>query len=115
LPAWIVLPDSRKIVPISRVAIGDITGNVIFNRHIVIDGLVDLVNEVASAIDATATTAVKMEGFVFDIPSSRKRLLSEIESAEKLLARARVKLAESNLLVDRSKPSEDPKPEDEER
>jgi hypothetical protein len=96
--AWSISPDIKRIAPITRVSIGDLDGNILFDRSVVITGLADLLSEISNTLELELTKLTKMPDYVFHIPGTSAAFIENIEATESCLTQIKEMIKSTKLL-----------------
>lgn len=97
--AWSVIPEKKRIAPVTRIYIGDEQGNVVFERPVVFNALADLVVNFSIALRYEVDKLVQMPGYKFHTPQSPADLFANLQKAEEALKAVRDQLEKGGLLV----------------
>lgn len=98
--AWSVLPKNKTIAPVTRIIIGDLEGNVLFDRPVVLTGVADLLNELAQTLDREVIRAEGMSDFRLNIPGEATMVLDNLKSAQAHIGNALSLLGKSGVFKD---------------
>jgi hypothetical protein len=98
-PAWFVSPVEKLIAPVSRIYIGDTEGNIIFQRDVVMTGLLDLIDELSGTIETDIAIASEMpKGFYLSIPGTTQDFVKRLKAIEERLATIVKKIEETKIV-----------------
>jgi hypothetical protein len=86
-PAWVVAPKKKTLVPVVRLYIADLDGNIIAERPVVLPGLLDLMEEFAEIFVAELARLVDM-GYSVDTPVTKSELLERVKGLSDVLAKS---------------------------
>jgi hypothetical protein len=98
--SWAVHPSDKRIAPFVRIALGDVRGNVVFNRSMVLTAVADLIEELSDTLLVELKKARDMPGFTLDVPGPVTAMTSDMENARSHLSAALDILAKHDLLRD---------------
>jgi hypothetical protein len=84
-PAWMLDTKNKTVVPIDRVYIGNTSGNLVFDRPVLYTGVIDLIDELAGIAARTTKNLKGLEGYVIDLPFSRRYILERIQTIKDLV------------------------------
>jgi hypothetical protein len=97
--AWSLIPKQKKIAPVSRIILGDLrTGDVLFDRPVVLTAIADLLNELSYSFLDEVTRASELEGYSFTLPADPDVMLTNLRDAHQKIAAALELLAKTDLL-----------------
>jgi hypothetical protein len=65
--AWALHPKVKRILPISRIMLGDKKGDVIFDRSVLLTGIADLVEELTNTFFREVEKASGMSGYTIEV------------------------------------------------
>lgn len=78
-PAWFVMPEVKRYVPVIRLAIGDLDGNILLKRESMLTGIVDLIDELASSLQKDFSFIKDFEGFAVEQPQSKEGFIEDLD------------------------------------
>jgi hypothetical protein len=97
--AWSVLPERKRIAPVTRIYIGDERGNVVFERPVVFNALTTLILNFSTALQYEVEKLAQMPGYKFHTLRLPDELFAELRKAEEVLRAAREQMETGGLLV----------------
>ena len=95
--AWGLNPTEKTIAPIARVVLGDASGNVVFDRSLVLTAVADLINELANTAYLEVVRARSLEGYTLSLPSEADWMLDNFREARERLSKVLDVLEKSAL------------------
>jgi hypothetical protein len=97
--AWALNPKRKTIAPIVRIVLGDlVSGNVVFDRSVVLTGVADLLNELSHTFLNEVARASEITGYSFDLPSEPELILKDLREAQERISVTLDLLNKSDLL-----------------
>jgi hypothetical protein len=109
-PAWIISPKLKEVVPVSRVYVGDMSGNLLFSRPVVLSGLIDLMYEFAQGLLSDVSRLNDL-GYNLDMPVYAADVRERLKLARSYLEKSSELLESLNDARDkRATPEEVPQP-----
>lgn len=106
--AWSVVPKQKRIAPIIRVVFGDLAGNVLFDRPVVLTGVADLLNELSYTFLDQVTRASEFTGYSLDIPGEPSTMVKNLREAAERISAALDLLDKTDLFKTSEPPVEAP-------
>jgi hypothetical protein len=97
--AWALDPKRKTIAPIVRIVLGDLmSGNVVFDRSVVLTGVADLLNELSHTFLNEIARASDVTGYSLDLPNEPEVILKDLREAHERISVALDLLNKSDLL-----------------
>jgi hypothetical protein len=97
-PAWSMVPSEKRLAPIVRIVFGDLSGNVLFDRAVILTGVADLLSELSYTFLDQVTRASELTGFSFDVPGDPATMLNNLNRATEQISAALELLNKTDLI-----------------
>ena len=86
--AWSVNPRAGFIAPITRIAVADLDGNLLFQRSVVLTGIADLVHELSRTLHIELTKLSEMKDLKVSIPGHPKLMMDNLRAIQDRIGNA---------------------------
>jgi hypothetical protein len=97
--AWSINPETKRIAPVTRIYIGDLKGNVVFERSVVLTGVLDLISELTNTLENEIDKIGKLPGFALHIPHTTTHFMETLGEVEATVKRVQSALEKGKFLV----------------